>query len=220
MRPAPPARRPVRFNFSPGFRLNPIWVLVIINFLLFLVTIFWGKGWLSIGETTYPIYKMHYYLGLIPAIFGDRIWTIVTNMFVHSDFGHIFFNMLGLYFLGRTLMMLTGSKKFLLVYFIGGLAGNVLYLLLNSSSVIPVVGASGAVYAIAGALVIMVPRMRIALWGIIPMPLWVFVIIFLVILSLPPFVSISVAWQAHLGGLAVGLIAGYIFKRRLRYYVF
>jgi membrane associated rhomboid family serine protease len=126
--------------------------------------------------------------------------------------------MLALYFFGRTLTMLVGERRFLLVYFVGGILGNVLYMLLNISSVFPVIGASGAVYAVAGALVVMVPKVRVALWGIIPMPLWVFVIVFLVVLSLPPLIDIGIAWQAHIGGLVAGLVAGYIFRRRGRYY--
>jgi membrane associated rhomboid family serine protease len=191
-------------------------VLIIINFLLFLVTIIWGKGILNIDGVGYPVYKTHYYLGLIPAIFLERLWTVLTSIFVHSDFMHILFNMIALFFFGRTLVMLVGVSRFLLVYFIGGIAGNVLYLLLNMSSVFPLVGASGAIYAIAGVLVVMAPKMRVAVWGIIPMPLWVFVIVFLLLLSLPPFVAVNVAWQAHVGGLAVGLIAGYFFRRRMR----
>lgn len=216
-RTPPPVRRTWRFS-SGGFNLNPIWTLIIVNFLLFFITIIWGRGLLNVDGTGYQVYKTHYYLGLMPAIFWERPWTIITAMFVHSGLGHIIFNMLGLFFLGRTLILLVGTNKFLLVYFMGGIIGNVLYLLLNMSSIIPLVGASGAVYAVAGALVVMVPNMRVALWGIIPMPLWVFVVVFLGILSLPGIVAINVAWQAHFGGLAVGLIAGYFFRKKGGYY--
>jgi len=189
---------------------------MIVNFLLFIITIIWGKGILNVDGVGYQVYKAHYYLGLVPAIFWERPWTILTSIFVHSGFGHILFNMIALFFFGRTLTMLVGSGRFLLVYFVGGIAGSFLFLLLNASSISPLVGASGAVYAIAGTLVVMVPNMRVALWGIIPMPLWVFVIVFLLLLSLPPFVASNIAWQAHLGGLAVGLVAGYFFRKKLR----
>jgi membrane associated rhomboid family serine protease len=59
--------------------------------------------------------------------------------------------------------------------------------------------------------------MRIALWGIVPMPLWVFVVVFLVLFSLPSYIGTNIAWQAHIGGLVVGLIAGFFFRRRIRY---
>jgi len=219
MRSSPPGRT-YRVRGGSIFSLNPIWIIIGINFLLFIVTIVWGRGIIDIQGTRMLIYKAHYYLGLMPAEFFDRPWTIVTNLFVHGGFTHLLFNMLGLFFLGRMLITLIGSNKFLLVYFIGGILANFLFLLLELSSVIPVVGASGAVYAIAGALVILVPNTRVALWGIIPMPLWVFVVVFLVLLSLPPFVGTNVAWQAHLGGLLAGLITGYFFKRKQRHFIF
>jgi len=220
MRPSPPpARRRGGLSMS-GFGINPIWVLIGINFLLFLITVLMGKGVLNINGVSYTIYKIHYYLGLIPAIIWEKPWTIVTAMFVHSDLWHILFNMIALFFFGRTLVTLVGSGRFLLVYFVGGIVGNLLFYILNLSSFAPLVGASGAVYAIAGTLVVMVPNIRVALWGIIPMPLWVFVIIFLLILSLPPFVAVDVAWQAHLGGLVVGLIAGYFFRKKIPYIIY
>jgi len=216
MRNAPPERRgPQRFRFSAGFSLDALWVLIGLNLLIFLITIIWGRGILYIDGVTNVIYKMHYYLGLIPAIFGERVWTLLTAMFVHADFWHLLFNMFALFFFGRVLKQMVGQRSFLLVYFVGGIVGNILYLVLNLDSGIPLVGASGAIYAIAGTLVLMVPKMRVLFWGIIPMPLWVFVVVFLIILSLPGIVDSNIAWQAHFGGLAVGLIAGYFFRRRM-----
>lgn len=67
-----------------------------------------------------------------------------------------------------------------------------------------------------GALAIMVPRLRVFVFPVpVPIPLWVATIILLLISFLP-----SIAWQAHLGGLALGLIAGYFFKKRRRTYYF
>ncbi len=78
------------------------------------------------------------------------------------------------------------------------------------------IGASGAIFAIAGTLTIMRPRLPIVLFPIpIPMPLWVAVIGGFVILTLLS-LGLNIAWEAHLGGLLVGLIAGYIFRRRAR----
>ena len=106
-----------------------------------------------------------------------------------------------------------------MIYFIGGLAGNLLYPL-DWAAKFLAFGASGAVYAIAGTLVVLMPDLRVALWGIIPMPLWVFAIIFLGLLSSTAFCRANIAWQAHLGGLAVGLIAGLIFKRQMRHVIY
>jgi len=192
---------PRRYGGYQGFSLNPIWAIIAVNFLLFIATLINGD--------------IIYYLGLIPAAFWEAPWTILTNMFIHAGFGHIFGNMLVLFFFGRFLTMLVGQNRFLLVYFGGGILGNILYILLGEPLSIAV-GASGAVYALAGALVVMMPKLRVYLYFIVPMPLWVVVLVFFVLWSFIP--GLGIAWQAHLGGLIAGLIAGYFFRRRLRHY--
>ena len=152
--------------------------------------------------------------GLIPELFLSRPWTIVTNMFIHSGLWHCFANMLTLYFFGSYLSRLIGDSKLLIVYFGGGLLGNILYILLGEPLSIAV-GASGAVFALGGALAMMRPKLKVIVFPIfVPLPLWIAVIGGFVILSFLP----NIAWQAHLGGLIVGLIAGYIFKRKERYF--
>ncbi len=185
--------------------MTPIWVLIGINVLLFIVT--------SIAPTVLL------YLGLIPAIIGDRPWTIITSIFIHGDLWHILANMFTLYFFGRYLCVSLGGGKFLIVFFIGGILGNVLYLLLGEPYSVAM-GASGAVFALGGVLAVMRPRLRVFVFPIpVPLPLWAAVIgIFLVItfLSLAGVLFTNVAWQAHLGGLAFGLVIGYFFRRRER----
>ena len=90
--------------------------------------------------------------------------------------------------------------------------------LLDPDPFLPVlaVGASGAVFALGGALTVMMPRLRVFIFPIpAPIPLWIAVIGGFVILSFLPYV----AWEAHLGGLLFGLVFGYIFKGKGRYYV-
>ncbi|MBI2847751.1 MAG: rhomboid family intramembrane serine protease [Chloroflexi bacterium] len=148
-------------------------------------------------------------LGLQRISLDERPWTMVTSMFVHAGFGHIFANMLTLYFFGSYLLQLIGSRYFLLVYFVGGILGNILFLLLASPFAIAV-GASGAVFAVGGALTVLQPKLRVFIFPIpVPIPLWIAVIGGFVIMLLP-----SIAWQAHLGGLVLGLAAGYLFRRR------
>jgi membrane associated rhomboid family serine protease len=192
-----PSSRPTRQN--RGFRnsgLNPIWILIGINLIVFIAA--------RINDNVVM------QLGLVPSLLGQRPWTIVTNMFVHYDIWHIFGNMITLYYFGRVLTQLVGQNKFLLLYFGGGILGNILYILLGEPLSIAI-GASGAVYAIAGALVVMMPTMRVAIWGILPMPLWLVIILFFILWSFVP----GIAWQAHVGGLVAGLIAGYFFRKRM-----
>ena len=181
-----------------GSNLTPIWFLIGINVLLFIVTLI--------------VPTLILFLGLIPAAILDRPWTIVTSIILHSSIGHILANMITLYFFGRYLSALLGVGKFLLVYFIGGILGNILYILLAPPLSIAI-GASGAVFALGGVLAIMRPRLRVFVFPIpVPLPLWAVVIGGFFIISFLP----NVAWQAHLGGLAFGLAIGYFFKKRER----
>jgi len=192
----------VRYRSYQSFGLSPILVLVIINLLVF------------IAVRIVP--ELILILGVQRAGFLARPWTILTSMFVHGTFWHIFANMLTLYFFGSYLSRLVGNSKFLIVYFGGGILGSILFILLAPPFSIAV-GASGAIFALAGALVLMRPKLPVVIFPIpIPIPLWVAVIGGFLILSFLPFV----AWQAHLGGLVFGLIAGYIFRKRERYFVF
>ncbi len=190
----------MRYRSYQRFRLSPILILIAVNFLLFIVTLI-APG-------------LIFLLGLQPAGFLSRPWTILTSMFVHSGFWHIFANMLTLYFFGTYLYRLVGQSRFLIVYFSGGILGGILFILLAPPFSIAV-GASGAVFALAGALVVMRPKLPVLIFPIpVPIPLWIAVIGGFLILSFLP----RIAWQAHLGGLILGLIAGYFFKKRERYF--
>jgi membrane associated rhomboid family serine protease len=203
MKPSPPPRRRIWTGGGHGsFFQDPVLVIIAINLIVF------------IAALTKKVYLVTN-LGLSPSLFTEKPWTILTNMFVHVEFWHIFGNMVTLFFFGRVVYQLVGSKRFLLVYFVGGILGNIIYIWLGVPQSIAI-GASGAIYAIAGALVMMMPNMRVAIWGVIPMPLWAVVLLFFVLWSIPNFIP-GIAWQAHLGGLAAGLIAGFFFRRRMRY---
>lgn len=192
-------------GMSGGFSIDPVLAVIGLNVVVFLISFF-----------TRDIAQR---LGLSPYKFTSEPWTLITSMFLHTEFFHIFSNMLVLFFFGRMVYRLMGGWRFLVVYFVGGIAGNLLFLAIGPEISIAY-GASGAVYAIAGTLVVLMPKLRIALWGIVPLPLWAFVVIFLGLLSIPPFAGPNIAWQAHMGGLAVGLIAGFIFRRQTRHLIY
>jgi membrane associated rhomboid family serine protease len=215
MKNPPPSRRR---NWRPAdygsFALNPVLVIIVISFVFYIATAVATLGRYPFGEYAYiNTDKFTYYMGLIPYYFTSRPWTVISAMFIHADFGHIFGNMITLYFFGTFLVRLIGSNWFVSLYFVGGIAGNLLYVLLGSSLSL-VIGASGAIFAVAGALVVMMPRLTVRLFFLFPMPLWVVILVFFVGWSFIP--GLNIAWQAHLGGLAVGLIAGFFFRRRIR----
>jgi membrane associated rhomboid family serine protease len=193
------ANKAMRYKRYQRFNLNPIWIIIAINLLMLVAT--------------FVSPRLIFLLGLAPAIFLSRPWTIVTNLFIHSGLWHLLANMLTLYFFGSYFSRLVGDSKFLIVYFSGGILGNILYILLGEPLSVAV-GASGAIFALGGALAMMRPKLRVFVFPIpVPLPLWIAVIGSFIVLSFLPFV----AWQAHLGGLIVGLIAGYIFRRKERY---
>lgn len=176
---------------------NVIWLIIAVNIVLFIATMI-NQEWL-------------FFLGLQPAIFSDRPWTILTSMFVHAGFWHILANMWTLYFFGTYLSQLIGIKRFLLVYFVGGILGGVFYLLL-APPYTTAVGASGAIFALGGTLVIMRPKLPVYVFPIpVALPLWGVIIGGFFI------ISPGIAWQGHLGGLVLGVIAGYFFRRRERH---
>ena len=180
--------------------LNVLWFLIALNVLIFIITL------LRPEETIY-------FLGLTPALLSQQPWTIITSMFVHGSIWHILFNMISLYFLGSFFLRAAGEKSFLAVFFLGGLAGNILFILL-ANPLSTGIGASGAIFALGGALAAMVPRVPVFIFFIpVPVPLWVAILIFFFLSFLP-----GIAWQAHLGGLLLGFVAGVIFKRRRQIY--
>jgi len=204
----------MRYRRYQRFKLSPILVLIAVNFLLFIATITLGKDIFYYQGIRIYTYKVNYYLGLMPIALWERPWTIVTSMFTHAGWWHIFANMLTLYFFGTYLYRLIGQSKFLMVYFGGGILGNILFILLAPPFSIAV-GASGAIFALAGALVVMRPKLPVLIFPIpVPIPLWLAVIGGFLILSFLPYI----AWQAHLGGLVLGLIAGSFFRKRERYF--
>jgi membrane associated rhomboid family serine protease len=163
-------------------------------------------------------YNLVALLGLRTATFLQQPWTIVTNLFMHGDIWHILFNMITLYFFGTFLIRLIGTRDFLIIYFLGGIIGNIFFMLFvllidPELRFIPVIGASGAIFALGGALAVLTPKLRVFVFPIpVPMPLWVAVIGGFFIMS---FVG-GVAWQGHLGGLVLGLLAGFALRKRIR----
>lgn len=132
-----------------------------------------------------------------------RPWTLVTYMFLHGGFGHLFFNMLGLFFFGPRLEGRLGGRDFLWLFFLSGIGGALFSIVFASQY--PVVGASGGVYGVLLAYAMFWPKDRILLFPIpVPMPVGV-VVAGYVLLSLYSGITGSqsgIAHFAHLGGLA------------------
>lgn len=102
----------------------------------------------------------------VPRYVLVRPWTIVTYMFLHAGFMHILFNMIALFFFGPRVEARLGSRRFVQLYFVSGIAGALVSLVFAPASAI--VGASAAVFGVMLAFAMFWPRDQILIWGIIP----------------------------------------------------
>ncbi|WP_245859190.1 rhomboid family intramembrane serine protease [Luteimicrobium subarcticum] len=142
-----------------------------------------------------------------PAIGHAEPWRMLTTTFLHSDnVLHILLNMYALWLMGQFLEPLLGRARFLALYLICALAGSVGVLLLASptdaSWRTAAIGASGAVFGLFGAAVPVLRRAGMQGTQMIGLIVLNFVL---------GFVIANVAWQAHLGGLVMGLALGFVF---------
>ena len=127
-------------------------------------------------------------------------WTIVTYMFLHGSFGHIFFNMLGLFFFGSRVEERLGARRFTILYFIAGITGALLSIVFSPSAAI--IGASAGVFGVMLAFAYYWPDAQIFIWGVLPVPARVLVIITTIITLWSGFGGggDGIAHFAHLGG--------------------
>ncbi|MFP1625992.1 rhomboid family intramembrane serine protease [Streptomyces sp. 5K101] len=144
------------------------------------------------------------YDGVLDGVVGvaaeGEWYRLLTSVFLHQEVWHIFFNMLMLWWLGGPLEQALGRARYLALYLISGFAGSALTYLIaepNSGSL----GASGAIYGLLGATIVLMRRMRYDL-----RPILALLAINLLITFLP---GLDIAWQAHVGGLVAGAAIAY-----------
>ena len=128
-----------------------------------------------------------YYLIFVPQLVLVRPWTLVTYMFLHGGTMHLVFNMLGLFFFGPRVEERLGSRSFLFLYFISGITGALLSLVMGQNA--PIVGASAGIFGIMLAFAWFWPDVPIYIWGVLPIPARMLVII----------TTVLTLWQAGAG---------------------
>lgn len=150
-------------------------------------------------------------IAFVPALGEQEPWRFLTSAFAHGGLVHIGFNMYALWIMGTYLEPMLGRARFVAVYLLSALGGSVFYLLLAAPQPIaqcvvnggawctPAVGASGAVFGLFGAFILLQRRLGRSAAG-----MYVIIGINAVI----GFVVPGIAWQAHLGGLITGVAAG------------
>ncbi|MFE0579450.1 MULTISPECIES: rhomboid family intramembrane serine protease [unclassified Streptomyces] len=127
---------------------------------------------------------------------------LLTSVFLHVEWWHITGNMIGLWVIGGPLEAALGRARYLAVYLLSGLGGSVLVYLLTPPNT-PTLGASGAVFGLLGATVVLVRRLRYEM-----RPVIVMVVLMLVLTFFPFGGALNVSWQAHVGGLVTGALVG------------
>lgn len=208
----------------------------IINYMLMAANIFvFILQWLAGPNEEAIIYQF----ALIPASFtsgiglGD-ISSIFTSMFMHAGLAHLGGNMLYLWIFGDNVEDSMGHGRFLIFYIIGGVVASLTHIFTNPTSVIPTVGASGAIAAVLGAYLVLYPRARVltiiplgfflrmtTIPAAIVLGLWFVLQLFSGVLSMGgPDVG-GVAFWAHIGGFVSGVVLAKIFAKRRNadYYV-
>lgn len=158
-----------------------------------------------------------YYLTPSGATALTRPWTLLTSMFMHGGFLHMLVNLIVLLSFGPALELRIGKKRFLYVYLGSGILAAAAQLLVIPPETV-VLGASGAILGVMGALTMLAPRTPVLLFFIIPMPLWMATAGFGIISALFAITGYggSVAHLAHLTGIVVGVAYGYKLRREER----
>lgn len=186
--------------------------LLIINVLIYIVS------WLNPGNVNVLLQYLPLHDPLREGFFPTQF---ITYMFMHGSEWHILFNMISLYFIGPTAEYFLGKKRFLILYFVSGVAGAFLqilgsyginYMEYGQFMTASLVGASAAISGLFGAMVCFIPDNKVVIFPIfIPIKLkWAF-IGFAVFSLVAPFINAmpGLGHFAHLGGL----LAGYLITR-------
>lgn len=195
--------------------------LIVLNAVVFLYELSLGEGlqefFQSFGAVPRQIVSSLTPADLIPG----ALFPMLTSMFVHGGWLHLVGNMLYLWIFGDNVEDKVGHGRFVVFYLLCGLAASGLHVVLDPGSAMPMVGASGAISGILGAYLLMFPRARVV--TLIP------IFFFIQIAELPALVVLGfwfvmqffngmlslgyeaggmggVAWWAHVGGFASGLV--------------
>lgn len=198
-----------QISFGPPFT-GVVKSLVIVTSAVFLVT------YVPAQLLQAPLPFGTLYFGLIPYDVTHNlfVWQLGTYLFLHGGWFHIIFNLFALWMFGYDLERAWGSQRFLTYFFLTGIGAGLFSVLLQSSSLVPTIGNSGAVYGILLAYGVLFPDRPIFLWFVVPIKAKWFVLImglieFWASLTQP---GSGVSHVAHLGGM----LFGYIYLRTMR----
>ncbi len=211
---------PIR-DANPTERLPLLtFLLIAINVIVF--TVAWQKGPGAFQETILE-------LGLIPLLWIERGFSpepVLTSMFMHGSWAHLIGNMWFLWIFADNVEDRLGPWRFLLLYFLSGVGAAILQVVTRPDSMIPMVGASGAISGVMGAYMVLFPKARVLVWWPLfyfsTLPAGLFAGLWFVIQFLSGGCQAllveadvgGVAYWAHVGGFVVGWVMGQVWKDR------
>jgi len=207
-----------RRHTLPGAGMPPVTkILLIANVAVYIAQQFADQS-LLIWFGLWPLASSSFGAPGMPA--GFLPWQVVTYSFLHGNELHILVNMLGLYMFGSEVERVLGQRRYVTYYFVSVLVAAIAQLVTSAVSTgpaYPTIGASGGVFGLLLAYGVFFPRRIVMLiFPPIPMPAWLFVIVYAVI-SLYLGVTgtqAGVAHFAHLGGMLGGFIMLRVWRRR------
>ncbi len=224
----------------PGFRPTITYALIIVNVIVFFMEVAYTAQFFDFSNQN--AFVMFYNWGAVPACIaedfgttlGNRVpcpqfseVTLLTSTFMHGGLIHLGGNILFLWIFGDNIEQKFGKIKYLGIYLMWGISAGLIHILGDPASTIPAVGASGAISGVLGAYLVIFPRARIQtfmilgfFWRMMHIQARWFLPFWLVFQNLLPFfiggfgiAGDGVAYLAHIGGFAVGLATGYIYKK-------
>ena len=192
--------------------------IIAVNVFFFLIQLAQGRGFDQF-IITYGLVPASYTVPEIGRLFsfGEKAISLISFMFLHGSFWHLLGNMWSLYIFGDNIEDRLGHFRYLAFYLLCGLASGLFHVLLNLHSQIPTIGASGAIAGVMGAYLVSYPNSKILTLipvFIIPFFIEIPAFIFLGFWFLLQFLSAAgssahgggIAWWAHIGGFAAGII--------------
>ena len=203
----------------------------IINYLLIAANVIAFIFQMSAGQNQQALVSE---FALIPSNFKDGISLgdvrdIFTSMFMHAGLLHLFGNMLYLWVFGDNVEDAMGHFSYLLFYLAGGAAASAAHILVNPSSQLPTVGASGAIGAALGAYLVLYPQSRVATFiplgffftlrllpAAVVLIMWFILQLFSGVLSLGMEDVGGTAFWAHIGGFVFGVVIGLFYRGNRR----
>lgn len=170
--------------------------LIVVNLLVFL---------LAVGN---PEYYIERYGFSVNSLISGRYEVLVTSLFLHSGFLHLGFNMLALFLLGSSLEEKLKPGKYLLVYLLSGILGNLIMFIPFYPPETVGVGASGAISGLVGVGTFLYPGKLVIFQSILPVPFVLAGVIYFLSTTFNLFIPSHIAYPVHLAGFLVGSVFG------------